>query len=156
MDIHIFRIIKNKAILSKMEHSNFLCVQYRQNTPDSYDMMRKFAIILLNDILKDRNSRVRREFVALMQPGDEDRIRELFSNQEFQQDDDITVSVDQSESLYQAIAHNGLEFPKINVDGKYDKDELMDFLERLCKIFKWEVYEFDTLGHVGKTLVLVY
>lgn len=118
---------------------------------DSYDMMRKFAIILLNDILKDRNSRVRREFTALMQPGDEDKIRELFSNQEFQQDDDITVSVDQSESLYQAIAYNGLEFPKIDADGKYDKDELIDFLERLCKIFKWEVYEFDTIGHVGKT-----
>ena len=24
------------------------------------------------------------------------------------------------------------------------------FLERLCKIFKWEIYESETLGHVGK------
>ena len=113
-------------------------------------MMRKFAIILLNDIMKNRNSNVRREFTALMKPGEEEQIRAAFSNQEFQQDDDITVSVDQSESLYQAIAFNGLEFPEIDADGKYDRDELMAFLERLCKIFKWEVYESDTLGHVGK------
>lgn len=121
-----------------------------KQSADSYDMMRKFAIILLNDIMKNRNSNVRREFTALMKPGEEEQIRAAFSNQEFQQDDDITVSVDQSESLYQAIAFNGLEFPEIDADGKYDRDELMAFLERLCKIFKWEVYESDTLGHVGK------
>ena len=74
-----------------------------KQSADSYDMMRKFAIILLNDIMKNRNSNVRREFTALMKPGEEEQIRAAFSNQEFQQDDDITVSVDQSESLYQAI-----------------------------------------------------
>lgn len=118
---------------------------------DSYDLMRKFAIILLNDILKDRNSLVRREFSALMQPGDEDKIRELFSATDaVVQDDDITVSVDQAESLYQAIANNGLEFPAIDDQGNFDYDELTAFLERLCRIFKWEIYESDTLGHVGR------
>jgi len=118
---------------------------------DSYDLMRKFAIILLNDILKDRNSLVRREFSALMQPGDEDKIRGLFSNTKaVSQDDDITVSVDQTESLYQAIANNKLEFPAIDDQGNYDYEELGAFLERLCRIFKWEIYEADTLGHVGR------
>jgi superfamily II DNA/RNA helicase len=118
---------------------------------DSYDLMRKFAIILLNDILKDRNSLVRKEFSALMQPGDEEKIRELFSNTgNVVQDDDITVSVDQAESLYQAIANNGLEFPAIDAQGNFVYDELTAFLERLCRIFKWEIYESDTLGHVGR------
>lgn len=120
-------------------------------TADSYDLMRKFAIILLNDIIKDRNSLVRREFSALMQPGDEDKIREMFSSMgTVVQDDDITVSVDQAESLYQAIAYNGLEFPAIDDQGNFDYDELTAFLERLCRIFKWEIYESDTLGHVGR------
>ena len=118
---------------------------------DSYDLMRKFGITLLNDILKDRNTLVRREFQKLMKPGEEEKIRQNFINHtDFLQDNDITVSVDQSESLYQAIAQNGLEFPKVEKDGSFDYDELTAFLERLCKIFKWKIYEADTLGHVGK------
>lgn len=118
---------------------------------DSYDLMRKFGITLLNDILKDRDTLVRREFTKLMKPGEEDAIRQQFQNRtDYLQENDITVSVDQSESLYQAIAQNGLEFPKIFDDGSFDYDELTAFLERLCRIFKWEIYEADTLGHVGK------
>lgn len=118
---------------------------------DSYDLMRKFGITLLNDILRDRDTLVRREFTKLMKPGEEDEIRHKFQNRtDYLQENDITVSVDQSESLYQAIAQNGLEFPKIFEDGSFDYDELTQFLERLCSIFKWEIYEADTLGHVGK------
>lgn len=124
--------------------------QLKSQSPDSYDLMRKFAIILLNDILKDRQSKVRSEFAALMQPGDEDKIRQLFSEKEVQPDDDITVSIDQTESLYEAIAFNGLEFPQVDDNGEFDGKELLPFLERLCGIFKWERYESDTLGHVGK------
>lgn len=112
--------------------------------------MRKFAIILLNDIMKDRQSRVRSEFAALMEPGDEEKIRELFSEKEIQPDDDITVSIDQTESLYEAIAFNGLEFPEVDDDGWFDGRTLLPFLERLCGIFNWERYESETLGHVGK------
>ena len=124
--------------------------QLKSQSPDSYDLMRKFAIILLNDILKDRQSKVRSEFVAFMQPGDEDKIRQLFSEKEVQPDDDITVSIDQTESLYEAIAFNGLEFPQVDDNGEFEGKELLPFLERLCGIFKWERYESDTLGHVGK------
>ena len=86
-----------------------------------------------------------------MKPGEEDEIRHQFQNRTgYLQENDITVSVDQSESLYQAIAQNGLEFPKIFEDGSFDYDELTQSLERLCSIFKWEIYEADTLGHVGK------
>lgn len=85
-----------------------------------------------------------------MQPGDEDKIRQLFSEKEVQPDDDITVSIDQTESLYEAIAFNGLEFPRVDDNGEIDGKELLPFLERLCGIFKWERYESDTLGHVGK------
>ena len=118
---------------------------------DSYDLMRKFGITLLNDILRDRDTLVRREFTKLMKPGEEDEIRHKFQNRtDYLQENDITVSVDQSESLYQAIAQNGLEFPKIFEDGSFDYDELTQSLQRLCSIFKWEIYEADTLGHVGK------
>lgn len=95
----------------------------QKQTEDSYDLMRKFAIILLNDIMAGRGSRVRREFQKVMKPGDEDKIKSNFSNrQQHMKDNDITVSVDQNESLYDAIAVNGLEFPSIDSNCRYDKD----------------------------------
>jgi superfamily II DNA/RNA helicase len=143
---------QKQNVINALLNGTVLLQKHPENqSSDSYDLMRKFAIILLNDILKDRNSLVRREFVALMHPGDEEKIREMFSRDGgIVQDDDITVSVDQTESLYQAIANNHLEFPAIDSMGNFDYDELTAFLERLCRIFKWEAYESDTLGHVGK------
>lgn len=117
---------------------------------DSYDLMRKFAIILLNDIMAERDSRVRREFQNLMKPGNEEIIKSHFSERtKFMTDSDITVSVDQNESLYDAIAYNGLEFPAIDMNGRYDANELWDFLLRIAKIFKWKMYESYTLGAPG-------
>lgn len=122
----------------------------QKQSEDSYDLMRKFAIILLNDIMAGRDSRVRREFQSIMKPGDEEIIKSSFSNrQQFIKDSDITVSVDQNESLYQAIANNGLEFPVIDANGRYDANELWSFLLRIAKIFKWKSYESYTLGAPG-------
>ena len=67
----------------------------QKQSEDSYDLMRKFAIILLNDIMANRDSRVRREFQKIMKPGDEDSIKEKFTGrQQHMRDSDITVSVD--------------------------------------------------------------
>ncbi len=122
----------------------------QKQSEDSYDLMRKFAIILLNDIMAGRDSRGRREFQSIMKLGDEEIIISKFSNrQQFIKDSDITVSVDQNESLYQAIAYNGLEFPIIDTNGRYDANELWDFLLRIAKIFKWKSYESYTLGAPG-------
>ena len=53
----------------------------QKQTEDSYDLKRKFAIILLNDIMANRES-VRKEFQKVMKPGDEDLIKAKFSNRQ--------------------------------------------------------------------------
>lgn len=119
-----------------------------KQSEDDYELMREFAIILLNDIMKGRNSLVRREFTALMKNGEEDTIRQIFSNsRDFIKDNEVTLSADQYESLYEAIAYNELEFPKIDKDGRFNADELWDFLVRIAQIFKWSTYESGTLGY---------
>lgn len=119
-----------------------------KQSEDDYELMREFAIILLNDIMKNRNSLVRREFTALMKNGEEEKIRQVFSNsQDFIKENEVTLSADQYESLYEAIANNGLEFPKIDKDGRFDADELWKFLVRIAGIFKWSTYESGTLGY---------
>ncbi|MCF0134179.1 MAG: DEAD/DEAH box helicase [Blautia sp.] len=119
-----------------------------KQSDDDYELMRELSIILLDDIMKNRNSRVRREFAALMKNGEEDKIKAAFSNsKDFIKENEVTMSADQYESLYDAIAHNGLEFPKIDTNGNFDSDELWDFLIRIAKIFKWDIYESNGLGY---------
>ena len=63
--------------------------------------------------------------------------------------DSINVSVDQSSNLTTAIM-KGLKYPTINENNNVVYGELLDFLEELCKIFKWEIYEKSTLGFRSK------
>lgn len=112
---------------------------------EEYSLVRKFANILLRDIVKDRDSRVRREFAEYITPEIEELIVESFSNRENEPDDDINLTPDQTEKLAQAI-RGGLKYPDITVGGCADYNVLLHFLEQLLDIFKWDVYESSTLG----------
>jgi hypothetical protein len=123
-------------------------LKYPQNqSADEYSLMRRFAIILLRDIVSgNSNSIVKREFADLLTQQDEEKIVKLFRSST---DDDINVSVDQMDNLRTAIAR-GLKYPSFNESGNPDYNALLAFLEILCRIFKWEVYESSTLGHKSK------
>ena len=107
--------------------------------------MRKFTGILLRDIMQGNKSLVWKEFSHLLGKEIEENIRNVFSQRENRPDDDINVSVDQSSNLTTAIM-KGLKYPTINENNNVVYGELLDFLEELCKIFKWEIYEKSTLG----------
>lgn len=91
-------------------------------------MMRKFALILLRDIMQDNDSLVRREFSNLLTPKDEAKIREAFTDPFTEPDDDINTSVDQTKNLRAAIAM-GLKYPD-RVDGRFNYDDVLAFLEK--------------------------
>lgn len=44
----------------------------------------------------------------------------------------------------------GMHYPTLDANGNVSYDDLMDFLEQMCRIFKWEKYERQTLGRVSK------
>lgn len=66
-------------------------------------MMRKFGLILLRDIVEDKDTLVRREFKPFLTDEDEKKIRDKFKNTETIPDDDINTSVDQTKRLIMAI-----------------------------------------------------
>lgn len=115
------------------------------NDEEEYSMVRKFTNILLRDIVKARDSRVRREFSEYITPEIERVITENFAERENAPDDDINLTLDQTEKLAQAI-REGLKYPAINVGGSADYKVLLHFLEKLLDVFKWDVYERSTLG----------
>jgi len=126
-------------------------------TENDYPIVRKFALMLLRDILKDRtNSVVYKEFdkAGLLTPEKIKKIKDAFAKSENEPDDDINNSVDQTNSLAHAIEHEGLEYPKIYVKKKGRKTyysakykEVLKFLEELHRVFRWEIYERKTVGN---------
>ena len=115
---------------------------------DAYDLMRKFALILVRDITNGRNSRVVREFAEFLDEETVSTIRAQFGTKKIKPDDDINISVDQTENLEAAIA-SGLEYPDFDPDEGADYKATVDFMERLLRIFKWDIYEHGTLGRVN-------
>lgn len=106
----------------------------------AYEIMRKFALILLRDIMKDRNSTVKKAFEQHLTVEIEAKIKDTFGKSEIKPDDDINASVDQTKNIAIAI-RNGLRYPSLDADGNADYHELRAFLETLYNIFKWEKYE---------------
>lgn len=114
---------------------------------ESYVMMRKFGLVLLKDIMEERDSLVHREFADFLTPEDEQSIRKKFKESPTLPDDDINTSVDQTKKLIIAIK-KGLTYPPCNGGFKYD--DVIEFLNKLSDIFEWPIYEKSTLGSPSK------
>lgn len=141
---------QKERIIEKLLEGDEEFIHYPNNqSEDKYDLMRKFGLILAKDILKDRNSRVFREFVPLLDQDKIMRIKKAFEGKLFKPNDDITISSDQRENLYQAI-RNGMEYPDIEEGRGADYKETLAFMNRMLKIFKWDVYEKGTLGKTNR------
>lgn len=112
---------------------------------ESYIMMRKFGLILLRDIVEDKDTLVRREFKQFLTDEDERNIRAKFKNTETVPDDDINTSVDQTKRLIIAIKRENLRYPDVK-DGYFKHDVVLVFLRKLSDVFQWKIYESNTLG----------
>lgn len=146
-DPNIISKSMKEAIVNALKEGN---VRFPKGdeTFEVYEMKRKFGLILLRDITQGRNSLVRHEFAPFLDEDTVQAIREAFLERADQQDDDINVSIDQAESLTDAI-RAGLKYPKLS-DGKFDYDDTLVFLERLAHIFKWDTYDSQTLGKTSE------
>ena len=140
---------QKKKIVKTLLAGNIEILKYPKNqSVDSYSLMRKFAIILLQDIMSEnKNSVIKREFADVLSAQQEKVILTQFKDKG--QTDDINISIDQIDNLSSAIA-KGMKYPDFNESGNIDYNELVDFLEKLCSIFKWSIYESSTLGHRSK------
>lgn len=120
-----------------------------KQSSDDYDLMRKFALILIKDIVNNRNSRVKNEFSSHLTTENIMQIQKMFANKKVQPDNDINVSIDQTENLMSAIA-SGMCYPDFNEETGADYNKTLEFMERLCGVFKWDIYEKATLGKKNK------
>ena len=134
---------EKEYVVSALMAGNIEMVKTKVNSSEeSYIMMRKFGLVLLRDIMQDNDSLVRREFA--LSPKEEAKIKNAFTDPYTEPDDDINTSVDQTRNLRVAIAM-GLKYPE-RIGGKFVYDDVLAFLDKLSRIFKWDKYESTTLG----------
>lgn len=134
---------EKEYVVSALMAGNIEMVKTKVNSSEeSYIMMRKFGLVLLRDIMQDNDSLVRREFA--LSPKEEAKIKNAFTDPYTEPDDDINTSVDQTRNLRAAIAM-GLKYPE-RIGGKFVYDDVLAFLDKLSRIFKWDKYESTTLG----------
>lgn len=112
-------------------------------------MIRKFSIILLDDIVKKRDSLVVKRFEqdGLLTEESSTKLRMLFDKNSQNIGNDINVSLDQTESLSEAII-SGMKYPEFNEElGRFDYNDALGFLERMGRIFRWQQYERQLTGN---------
>lgn len=99
-------------------------------------MIRKFSIILLDDIVKKRDSLVVKRFEqdGTLTQESSTKLRTLFYKNSQDIGNDINVSLDQTESLSSAIK-SGMKYPESDGFGKFDYNEVLAFLEKMGQIF---------------------
>lgn len=140
-----FKLIVDDLLKGDLQLSS---VKEKGVTQGEYSNYRKFAMALINDIAKDKNSKIRKSFDEFLTTDSIIKIKTLYPAEKTP--DDLSISKDQMESLEEAIKE-GLEYPIIN-DGEDDYSIILDFLRNISSIFKWDIYEKDLVGKFGNNL----
>lgn len=141
---------QKKTIADCLKEGVFQLPRSITESSEDYAMMRKFMNILLGDIVKGRNSYLLKQFSSFLTYQDIIKIRNDFDGRAETLDDDINVSYDQNEALRQAILE-GMEYPDYLPGRGIDYSVLYNFLVDMCGVFKWQVYESDTLGYYNES-----
>ena len=116
-------------------------------TEKDFDALRKFAMIFTKDIAEDNITPIREAFSSLLNEESEYKIKENFPVEKTS--DDINFSYDQIINLRELV-ESGQEYPKLTGENdEVDFQELVDFLMKLRKVFKWDIYEKRTIGKAG-------
>lgn len=138
-------------IISCLMHGRTEFNKLQDQSDESYDLMRKCGLILLKDILTNRKSVIFEEFKHNLNNEKIELIKSHFNNKSGRlsnPDDDINISLDQTEELIKAI-QQGLKYPELK-NEKVDYYDLVEFLDKLYHIFKWNIYEKDTIGNLSR------
>ena len=113
----------------------------KKATNNQYELMRKFQLILKNDIQSNNESAVTHSFKDNLTNEIKEKIKRLIAPD----NKSIDISPDQYESLQSYIKAGG-QYPS----NSFNYNDIVTFLKKLADIFKWNVYERSTLGYIDK------
>lgn len=141
--------VKNTKYFSKviedLIHGDFeLKSTFEAAKERDFEALRNFSMILTRDIAKDEESPVKLAFAKYLSPDNIALIKKFFPVEKTS--DDITLSYDQYSNLHELIL-SGINYPNLSGENDdVDFEDLVEFLKKLSRVFKWKVYERRTLG----------
>ena len=113
-----------------------------------FEALRKFGLILTHDLSLGQSTPVTQKFDEFLTERQKQRIIENFPKE--RTSNDITLSYDQAENLHDAIVNGNLHYPELKGENDdVDFEELVAFMIKLRRLFKWDIYEKQTLGKPG-------
>lgn len=116
-------------------------------TETDFEALRKFGLIYTRDLATGDVTPITETFEKYVTDKQKKHIMENFPVE--RTNDDITLSYDQAENLHDAIA-NGLAYPELTgKDDDVDFENLVSFMMELRRLFKWDIYEKQTIGKPG-------
>lgn len=116
-------------------------------TETDFEALRKFGLIYTRDLATGDVTPITETFERYVNDRQKMRILDNFPIE--RTSDDITLSYDQAESLREAIV-NGLAYPELTgEDDEVDFEKLVAFMMELRRLFKWDIYEKQTIGKPG-------
>lgn len=120
---------------------------HERATEQDFEALRKFGLIYIRDLAAGENSPITQKFDEYITNKQKQRILENFPIENTS--DDITISYDQASNLHDAIVQ-GLCYPQLTgEDDEVDFEAVVAFMMQLRRLFKWDIYEKDTLGKPG-------
>lgn len=120
---------------------------HEKATEQDFEALRKFGLIFIRDVASGESSLITEKFEEYLTDKQRQRIMENFPVEKTS--DDITISYDQASNLHDAIVQ-GLHYPELKgEDDEVDFETVVDFMMQLRRLFKWDIYEKDTLGKPG-------
>lgn len=120
---------------------------HERATEQDFEALRKFGLIYIRDLAAGENSPITQKFDEYITNKQKQRILENFPIENTS--DDLTISYDQASNLHDAIVQ-GLCYPQLTgEDDEVDFEAVVAFMMQLRRLFKWDIYEKDTLGKPG-------
>lgn len=126
-----------KAMLENLCNGNFEMpgvIQVSHSGTEEVEFCRRLGRILVRDLADSRNSYLVQQFREIDESQRMTRIQQVFPLDKTSES--VTVSYDQENDIDQAVK-NGLRYPRIGASYL----EIVNFLKRLNKIFKWDTFE---------------
>lgn len=113
-----------------------------------YSFFRKMSMILIEDLETNNLNSVVLQTVREHTADDNlELIKSNFSN--LPKGSGLDITYDQTSNLREAIK-SGLTYPNKTSAGYFEHRDIVNFLNKLAEIFRWEIYEKDSLGRINK------
>lgn len=137
-----------KAIIQGLVNNDFeMNARKKDTTVSEFNIMRKQALIFINDLRNENESLIVKELKQFATPKQLEIIKSNI--RQIEPTKSIDISPDQFKNLREFVA-SGAKYPDLNKDGSVDYTSVVNFMKDLSNVYKWRIYEKSTLGFVDK------